>query len=117
MFGLMWLMLIRPQRQQQRRQAEMLAALKEGDEIVTAGGIYGEIKSLDAERVRLEVDADVEIMVARRAIASVVPPEAEEPHDDAVGARAAGLDDAESEVRETAEETAEEPVEEDRAAR
>ena len=75
MFGLMWLMIIRPQRQQQRRQADMLAALKTGDEVVTVGGIYGEVKTLDAERVRLEVDADVEIVVARRAVASIVPPE------------------------------------------
>jgi preprotein translocase subunit YajC len=83
MFGLMWLMIIRPQRQQQRRQADMLAALKVGDEVVTVGGMYGEVKTLDAERVRLEVDADVEIVVARRAIASVVPVEADDQRQEA----------------------------------
>jgi preprotein translocase subunit YajC len=75
MFGFMYFLLIRPQRQQQRRHTDLLASLKPGDEVVTAGGIYGEVVQLDAERVMLEVDEDVRIAVARRAIASVVPPE------------------------------------------
>jgi preprotein translocase subunit YajC len=75
MFGFMYFLLIRPQRQQQRRHTDLLASLKPGDEVVTAGGIYGEVVQLDAERVMLEIDEDVRIAVARRAIASVVPPE------------------------------------------
>ena len=73
MFAFMYMAMIRPQRVQQRRHAEMLSALKPGDEVVTAGGIYGEVKRLDEDRVALEVDEDVEIVVAKRAIASVVP--------------------------------------------
>ena len=75
MFGFMYFLLIRPQRQQQRRHAELLGSLKPGDEVVTAGGIYGEVVQLDAERVMLEIDEDVRIAVARRSIATVVPPE------------------------------------------
>jgi preprotein translocase subunit YajC len=75
LFAIMYFLLIRPQRQQQRKHAEMLGELKVGDEIVTAGGIYGEVVQLDTERVMLEIDDDVRIAVARRAIASVVPPE------------------------------------------
>ena len=75
MFGFLYFLLIRPQRQQQRRHTELLSSLKPGDEVVTAGGIYGEVVELDAERVMLEIDEDVRIAVARRAIASVVPPE------------------------------------------
>ena len=75
MFGFMYFLLIRPQRQQQRKHAELLNALKPGDEVVTAGGIYGEVVQLDAERVMLEIDEDVRIAVARRSITSVVPPE------------------------------------------
>ena len=75
MFGFMYFLLIRPQRQQQRRHAELLGSLKPGDEVVTAGGIYGEVVELDAERVMLEIDEDVRIAVARRAITTVVPPE------------------------------------------
>jgi preprotein translocase subunit YajC len=75
MFGFMYFLLIRPQRQQQRKHAELLNALKPGDEVVTAGGIYGEVVQLDAERVMLEIDEDVRVAVARRSITSVVPPE------------------------------------------
>jgi hypothetical protein len=53
----------------------MLNELSVGDEVITSGGIYGEVVQLDAERVMLEIDEDVRIAVARRAIASVVPPE------------------------------------------
>ena len=75
MFGFMYFLLIRPQRQQQRRHTDLLASLKPGDEVVTAGGIYGEVVQLDAERVMLEIDEDVRVAVARRSITSVVPPE------------------------------------------
>jgi preprotein translocase subunit YajC len=75
MFGFMWFLLIRPQRAQQRKHAEMLGALKPGDEVITSGGIYGEVVQLDEERVMLEIDDDVKIAVARRAITTVVPPE------------------------------------------
>jgi preprotein translocase subunit YajC len=73
--GVIYFLMIRPQRQQQRRHQEMLSALKPGDEVITAGGLYGEVKRLDADRVALEIDDDVEVVVAKRAIASVVPPE------------------------------------------
>ena len=89
MLVFLYLLLIRPQRQQARRHRELLSGLKVGDEVVTAGGIYGEITAVDEERVQLEIDADVRIAVARRAIASIVPPEEhdddhESLHDDAL---------------------------------
>ena len=75
MFAIFYFLLIRPQRQQQRKHAEMLTQLKVGDEVVTVGGIYGEVVQLDTERVMLEIDDDVRVAVARRAVTTVVPPE------------------------------------------
>ena len=75
MFAFMYFLLIRPQRTQQRRHVEMLEHLKIGDEVITGGGIYGEVVQLDTERVMVEIDDDVRIAVARRTIATVVPPE------------------------------------------
>lgn len=83
MLVFMYLLLIRPQRQQARRHQDMLSSLKVGDEVVTAGGIYGEVTDIDDERVQLEIDADVKIAVAKRAVTSIVPPEQ---HDEAVEA-------------------------------
>jgi preprotein translocase subunit YajC len=95
MFGFMYFLLIRPQRQQQRKHTELLSSLKPGDEVVTAGGIYGEVVQLDAERVMLEIDEDVRIAVARRAIASVVPPEELERLEDSEEGESADADSAE----------------------
>jgi preprotein translocase subunit YajC len=75
MLAFLYLLLIRPQRQQAKRHQEMLQQLNVGDEVITAGGIYGEVTQLDEERVQLEIDADVRIAVSRRAIASKVPPQ------------------------------------------
>jgi preprotein translocase subunit YajC len=75
MFAFVYLLLIRPQRQQQRRQTEMINALKPGDEVITVGGIYGDVTEVQDDRVSLEISEDVEVEVAKRAIATVVPPE------------------------------------------
>jgi preprotein translocase subunit YajC len=106
MLVFLYLLLIRPQRQQAKRHQEMLQQLQVGDEVITAGGIYGEVTQLDDDRVQLEIDADVRIAVSRKAIANKVPPEeaateAEEP--------------VEAEEPETAPEP--EPVAEDQARR
>ena len=75
MFALMYLLLIRPQRQQQRRHAAMIEALKPGDEVITTGGLYGDVVSVEEDRVVVEIAEDVEVEVVKRAIATVVPPE------------------------------------------
>jgi preprotein translocase subunit YajC len=85
-FGLMYFLMIRPQRQQQRAHQEMLNNLKVGDEVITAGGIYGDVVAVEPDRVSLEIAEDVEIEVARRAIASIVVPEPDEDADELSGA-------------------------------
>ena len=74
MVVLMYVMMIRPQKKQQRRHKDLLANLKPGDEVITAGGIYGDVVGVEAEKVHLLIAEDVEIEVARRSIATVVPP-------------------------------------------
>jgi len=85
MFGIFWLLLIRPQKQQQRRHEGLLANLKPGDEVITNGGIYGDIAEVHDDRVSLEVAEDVWIEVAKPAIAKIIPPETavEEPEPEA----------------------------------
>ena len=75
MFGIFWLLLIRPQKQQQRRHQDLLANLKPGDEVITNGGIYGDVAEVHDDRVSLEVAEDVWIEVAKPAIARIIPPE------------------------------------------
>ena len=89
-FLLLWLIVVRPQRrrqsQQQQQQQQMLSDLSVGDEVLTAGGIYGTILQLDEDQVTVEIAPNTEVRVDRRAIASVTreeePKESEEPEAD-----------------------------------
>ena len=71
-FGAMWFLLIRPQQQRAKAQAEMLSKLEVGTEIITIGGIYGTIVELGDERARVRVADGSEFEIARRAVSSVV---------------------------------------------
>lgn len=66
---LAWFLFIRPRRMMVARQRNLLGSLSAGDEVVTAGGIYGTVVELDADEVRLEIAPEVTVRVARRAIA------------------------------------------------
>lgn len=78
-FAFLWLVLVRPQKKRQIAQQQMLNELKPGDEVVTAGGIYGEITRVEDDDVYLRIAPELEVRVARRAIGGIVaPPEPEE---------------------------------------
>jgi preprotein translocase subunit YajC len=77
-FGVLWFVLIRPQKRRQVEQQQMLNQLNVGDEVVTAGGIYGEITAVDDDDVMVRIAPQLEVKVARRAIGGVVRPEPEE---------------------------------------
>lgn len=49
-----YFLFIRPQNQARKKHQELLAALKQGDEITTAGGIIGKVKSMKEDRVTIE---------------------------------------------------------------
>jgi preprotein translocase subunit YajC len=72
LLAVLWLFLIRPRQRQMRQQQAMLDRLEVGDEIVTAGGLYGTIKRLDGDEVRVEIAPELEVRIARRAIAGVL---------------------------------------------
>jgi preprotein translocase subunit YajC len=75
----MWFMLIRPQRRRQQEAQQLLQSLAVGKEIVTAGGLYGRVTSVEGDEVRVEIAAGVEVRVAKRAVAGVVSEDEQEP--------------------------------------
>jgi preprotein translocase subunit YajC len=77
---LVWFMFIRPQRRRQLESQRLLDSLAVGQEIVTAGGLYGTITALDNDEARVRIADDVEVRVAKRAIAGVLS-EHEEPEE------------------------------------
>ena len=74
-FALMWLLFILPQQRRVKAHQALVRSVSAGDEVVTAGGLYGRITSLDDEAVRLEVSPGVELRVARGAISRKIGPE------------------------------------------
>jgi len=73
-FAILYFLLIRPQQKQQRQMREMLKHLRKGDEIVTAGGIYGKIIDIDEHTVELKVAEGTKIKIERSRIGRVVTP-------------------------------------------
>lgn len=68
LFLVMWLFMIRPQRKQQKALEEMRKALKKGDRVVTAGGIYGTICDVDDRTVLIKVDGEVKLRVDKNSV-------------------------------------------------
>src|ERR1700674_1698559 len=75
MFGIMYFLVIMPQQRQRKKMQEMLGALKNGDKVITNGGIYGTISGIDGDTVILKIadtgSSPVKIRVARSAITQV----------------------------------------------
>jgi preprotein translocase subunit YajC len=73
-FLLMWALLIRPQQRRMRQHQSVVASLRPGDEIVTAGGIYGIVTEVDSEAMMVEVAPGIELRVLRQAVSQRVTP-------------------------------------------
>jgi preprotein translocase subunit YajC len=78
MFALLWLFLIRPQRARAQAHRELVTRVDIGDEILTVGGLYGNVIEIDDDDdLMLEIAPGTRVRIARRAVAAVVPPEQE----------------------------------------
>lgn len=71
-FGAMYFLLLRPQRKRTKQAQELQKSIAEGDEVILNSGIYGFVSEVNDTFVWLDVADEVEIRVARSAIASKV---------------------------------------------
>lgn len=72
--AIFYFLLIRPQRQQQKKHRAMLDALKKGDEVMTDGGILGEVIHIKEDRITIKTAENTRLLVARAKIARVFLP-------------------------------------------
>jgi preprotein translocase subunit YajC len=70
--ALFWFLLIRPQRQRQAIHRSLIAQLAPGEEVVTAGGMFGTLKSVADDHVILEIAPGTEVRIAKAAVTGVV---------------------------------------------
>jgi preprotein translocase subunit YajC len=70
---LFWFLIIRPQRRRAQLQNQIVDTLERGQDVVTAGGLYGRIKEVGDEDVQLEIAPEIVVRVDKRAVSQVVP--------------------------------------------
>lgn len=68
-----YVLLIMPAQRRQKKTTQMLAALKNGDKVITSGGVYGTIVGLEDETIQLRIADQVKVKVLRSAIAGLQP--------------------------------------------
>lgn len=69
-FAIIYFLMIRPKVKQERRHREQIAQLKKGDEVVTAGGVVGEVIHIRDDRVTIK-SGESRFVVMRDRIADI----------------------------------------------
>ena len=71
-FGIFYILLIRPQQKKVKHHRDMLNNLRRGDKIITSGGIIGTInKVFDNRELSVQISNDVEIKIAPGMVADI----------------------------------------------
>ena len=72
--GIFYLLIYRPMRRRQKALETMIAGLKNGDKVITNGGVYGTVAGIRDHSVLLKVADQVKIEVAKASISSLQSP-------------------------------------------
>lgn len=73
LFGVFWFLLIRPEQKRRKEHQTMVAGLSKGDEIVTMGGVLGEITAVGDNFLTVQVAKDTEIKLQRMSVQAMMP--------------------------------------------
>jgi preprotein translocase subunit YajC len=71
-FAVFYFIVIMPAKKQQKKKDAMIAALKKGDRIVTGGGIYGTVATVEDQSLLLKVAENTNIRISKTAVAGLV---------------------------------------------
>jgi len=72
MFVIFYFLLIRPQQKKAKEHREMISNVKQGDRIVTSGGIHGRVTAVGETTMTLEIADKVRVKLARGNVATLV---------------------------------------------
>ncbi len=98
LFGLLYFVTIRPQRNRQRAAQQTQRTVEPGARVRTTAGMYGTVVSVEDQDVVLEIAPGVEVQFLRRAIMDVVPDPSEMEVPDMVPEEAETFDGAEDDA-------------------
>ncbi|WFB36515.1 preprotein translocase subunit YajC [Kiritimatiellota bacterium B12222] len=71
-FGIMYVMMIRPQQRKEKERKAMLNELKKGDKVLFAGGLIGTIAQINEKTANIKVAEGVRLDVARGGITAII---------------------------------------------
>lgn len=79
-FAIFYFLLIRPQQKQAKKHKEMIANLKKGDKVITAGGFHATVMHVDEDSAKVRLAEGTLATIEKESIAKMQPEE--EPEDD-----------------------------------
>ena len=68
MIAIMYFFMWRPESKRRKQMEQFRQGLKEGDKIITAGGIYGTVKEVGQQTLLIEVDHDVTFRIDKNLV-------------------------------------------------
>ncbi len=71
-FAIFYFILIRPQQKKMKEHKKLVEELKKGDEIITAGGIYGTVEALTPDTLTVKIAEGTKVRITRSSVAGVV---------------------------------------------
>jgi preprotein translocase subunit YajC len=71
-FGIFYILMIRPQQRQVKQHRDAIAAVKKGDEVITGGGIRGRVTKVTDDEAEVEIAQGVKIRVVKSTISNVL---------------------------------------------
>ena len=74
-FVFFYLFLVRPQQKQRKEHQKMLDALKKDDKIITSGGLYATVVSVNADVVDAKISDNVRVKIVKSTIVNVILPQ------------------------------------------
>jgi preprotein translocase subunit YajC len=80
-FGIFYIIVMRPQNRRLKEHQASIMAVKKGDEVITAGGIRGKVTKVSDEEAEVEIAQGVKVKVIKSTISQVLSPNAKPAND------------------------------------
>ena len=74
MVAIFWFLIIRPQMKRQKAHQAKIAAVKKGDQVVTAGGLLGKVIKVDDQYAEIEIAQGVRVKAVKSTLGDIVQP-------------------------------------------
>lgn len=71
-FGIFYVLIIRPQQKKAKQHQDMVNNLKKGDRILTSGGIYATVVAVKGNALEVKISDEVKVLVSKSAISAVL---------------------------------------------